>query len=142
MDHLLDFAIQHWELSLTLVLILALLIRLESDPQVKGVTYLSPQEMINLMNRQSAVVVDIRNAEAYTQGHVIDALPIPLDQLEQKISKLDKYKEKPIVISCATGQSAIKAGATLRKQGFSQVYVLKGGVAAWGEANLPLQKTA
>ncbi len=142
MDHLLDFAMQHWQLSLALVVILALLIRLESDPKVNGVTFLSPQEMIKLMNAHNAVVVDIRNAELYAQGHVIDALHIPLDEFEQKISKLDKFKEKPIVISCATGQTASKAGAILRKNDFTRVHALKGGIDAWGQENLPLTKAA
>jgi len=135
-----DFLINHWILwSLFLVALMGV-IRLELSQKVGGIMQLSPQEIINLINKKDAVVIDIREAGAFTAGHIVDSLSIPLDQIDNNPKKIEKYKKKPVVITCNKGISANKAGELLLKQGFEQVAVLKGGLNAWKEANLPLSK--
>jgi rhodanese-related sulfurtransferase len=92
------------------------------------------------MNRRNAVVLDVRETGDYAAGHITGARHIPETQLTDRLKELEKFKARPIVVCCRTGTRAPIAGATLRKQGFSEVVALRGGVAAWQQASLPLEK--
>jgi len=83
-------------------------------------------------------VVDVRHQDEFKVGHIVDAINIPLDNIENKMKTLEKYKTKPVILVCASGMRSLKAGQLLLKNGFNQVNNLKGGVAAWNQANLPL----
>jgi len=93
-----------------------------------------------LINQKDALVLDVRDAGDYHQGHILAARSIPLAQLEARISDLSKYKERPVIISCQNGNVSTKAAAVLRKHGFTQVFNLAGGIAAWQQAGLPVEK--
>lgn len=98
-----------------------------------------PKDAILLINRNNAVVIDIRANENYKSGHIVDAISAPLPEWNQKAKKLDKYKSKPMIVVCNTGTDAQKAAATLAKQGYT-AYALAGGMRAWTSAELPLVK--
>ncbi len=93
-----------------------------------------------LINREDAVVVDVRTDGEFSQGHIVNAVNIPQKSVEEQLTKLNKYRNKPIIMACRTGQVASGVGSKLRKNGFEQVYNLAGGLAAWESANLPLVK--
>ena len=93
---------------------------------------------INLINHDNAQVFDIRDAEAFSAGHIINAISTPIDGFAQ--ARMDKYKNKPLIIVCANSTKSQTLAATLRNQGFSQPYVLAGGMNAWLSANLPVVK--
>jgi len=139
-EQLTQFVIHHWALWLALFVLLGLLLRLELSSQVGGVTLSSTHEVTNLLNRDEGVVIDIRDEDAYKKGHITGAMSLPVAELEKKLKRLQKYKDKPIIISCASGQHFSKAGAILRKHGFEKIYALKGGINAWQKASLPLVK--
>ncbi|HEY6897662.1 MAG TPA: rhodanese-like domain-containing protein [Rhodocyclaceae bacterium] len=90
------------------------------------------------INREDALVLDVREPDEWSKGHIPNARHIALGQLEKRLHEIEKFKEKPVVVCCASGVRSAKAGDTLRKAGFAQVFSLNGGVSAWGEANLPL----
>lgn len=140
MDQLIQFVVNHWLLWTALVLVIVLLVYEETKRNVKGVLQVSPQQLTNLMNRESAVVVDVREANSFEQGHIVSAIHIPLTKLEESINKLNKYKSKPIILVCDIGQMSPRAGAILRKHGFEKIYYLSGGIAAWQRAGLPMVK--
>jgi rhodanese-related sulfurtransferase len=99
---------------------------------------LSPQQAINLINREEGVFVDLRDAAAYKQGHIVDALHIPMSKLaERSSSELASYKDKPVVLVCNIGQQAATAGKQLRAAGFNQVYKMAGGMMEWSNLQLP-----
>ncbi|EIJ42643.1 Rhodanese-related sulfurtransferase [Beggiatoa alba B18LD] len=101
---------------------------------------LQPQEATLKINREDAIVVDVREENEYTQGHIINALHIPLGSLVNKLNRLEKYRDRPIIVSCMTGQRSASAVGILKKNGFDNVYNLSGGIMAWHNANLPVAK--
>jgi len=101
----------------------------------------STSEAVLLINRQKAVLVDVRDATEYAAGHVANAKNIPLATIESTTA-LPKNKALPIVVVCNRGASASRAVMTLRKLGYENARTLIGGLAAWREANLPVEKSA
>jgi len=97
-------------------------------------------EATQLINRRDAIVLDVREPAEYAAGHLPHARHIPLGQLASRIKELDKFKERPIVITCASGNRSGSALGVLKKNGFKEVVNLKGGIAAWQQASLPLEK--
>lgn len=98
----------------------------------------SPQDATLMINRQDALVLDVRGPEDFGKGHVLNARNVPLAQLEGRAGELQKYKARPVIV-CEDGARS-GAAATLRKAGFEKVYTLAGGIAAWQQAGLPLEK--
>jgi rhodanese-related sulfurtransferase len=93
-----------------------------------------------LINQQNALVLDVREAAEYEKGHVLNARHIPVEDLAARSAEMEKYKSKPVIVVCESGNRADRAAAALRKQGFEQAVSLSGGVAAWRQAGLPLEK--
>ena len=137
MAQLVEFVGNHWMLVAALVVILALLahnLLLGSRGAV------DPQQATIMINHRDAIVVDVRPTTDFAQGHIINSINIPINGLEKQTATLDKYKERPIIISCRSGAQSSQACARLRKQGFAEVYNLRGGMMAWQNANLPVTR--
>ena len=98
-------------------------------------------EAVQLINRQDAAVVDVREPGEFKGGHIPNARNIPLGQLAERARDLDKLKGKPVVLACASGNRSMTAAGTLRKAGFEQVVSLSGGMAAWQQAGMPVEKS-
>lgn len=99
----------------------------------------SAAQVTQLMNRENGVVVDIRTKDEFKRGHITDALHIlPSDIKSGNLGGLENHKSDPIVVVCKNGQTAADSANQLAKAGFEKVYLLKNGLVAWGEANLPL----
>ena len=98
------------------------------------------QEAVQLINRRDAVVLDVRNASEFAAGHIPNARHIPAGEIEKRLKELDKLKSRPIVVSDQSGNRAAAACATLKKNGFAEVFPLKGGVLGWQQAAMPIEK--
>jgi rhodanese-related sulfurtransferase len=109
-------------------------------PLIAGgnVANLTPAEATLLMNREDALVLDVRETGEWGAGHITGARHITLGQLDKRLSELEKFKEKPIIVVCATGNRSSSACGQLKKHGFGKVYSLGGGISAWRDASLPL----
>ena len=107
--------------------------------QQAGAGGITPATAVQLMNRERAVVVDVCSAEEFAAAHVAGAKHIPLAELATA-KGLPGNKKLPIVVVCASGQRSAKAAAELRKLGHENVQSLAGGLKAWREANLPIEK--
>lgn len=105
-----------------------------------GVPNLSTAEAINLINRNHALVLDVREDTEFASGHIVDAKHIPLAKLAERLNELSKYKDKPILVNCQRGMRSAKACEILRKAEFKQVNNLQGGLDAWLAAKLPVVK--
>ncbi|MBI3776908.1 MAG: rhodanese-like domain-containing protein [Gammaproteobacteria bacterium] len=138
MEQLLTFAAQQWYLLLALVVIIAMLVH--SFVGAAGVKNIPPGEAVILINRQNAVVLDVRTDDEFKQGHIINSLHIPVGLLASRIKELEQHKSHPLVVICRTGQRSTQACSMLRKHGFESLYGLSGGIVAWQSANLPLAK--
>ncbi|THF62344.1 rhodanese-like domain-containing protein [Pseudothauera nasutitermitis] len=101
---------------------------------------LSPIEATLLINREDAVVVDVRNDGEYAQGHIPNALHVPLADLERRKGELEKYRDRPLVLCCQSGARSSGAIAALRKAGFEKLYNLRGGLYEWEKAGQPLDR--
>ncbi len=138
MEQIVQFATNHWELCLALLVILILIYVNEMLSQKKRAKELSPEAAVEMINHESAIVIDIRDQELYQKGHIIDSVRVSADDFNKK--SLEKYKTKPIIIVCAKGIQAAALAAKLRTQEFTQPMVLAGGFAAWLSAGLPVVK--
>jgi rhodanese-related sulfurtransferase len=105
-----------------------------------GSKEVSVQQAVQLINRRDAVVLDVRDAQEYGSGHIANARHIPAADVGKRIAELDKVKQRPVIVACRTGARAGAACALLRKNGFTEVFALKGGIVGWQQASLPLEK--
>lgn len=138
MEQLGQFIVNHWPLWLTLVIILALIALNERLTQKKRAKELTPQAAVNLINHDDAIVFDLREAEAFRNGHIIDAIRVTASDFNEQ--RMDKYKTKPLILVCARGLQSGPLATQLKQKGFEQPMVLAGGISAWQTAALPLVK--
>lgn len=135
MEQFIEFVGNHWMLSGLWVALLAAFLLHRSKT---GASAVGLQQAVSLINREDAVVLDIRDKKEYDAGHIVDAVHIPLGKLSERLPELDKYKSRPVVVACKMGQHSGEACKTLESAGFEQVVRLKGGMAAWRAEQLPL----
>lgn len=134
-DQIIEFSTNHWEMVGLFCLLLALVFWVESKGSASSLT---PASATALINNDDAVVLDIRPAAEYKTGYITDAINVPATTVKDSFGKLDKYKEKPIIVVCKTGMTSGATAKELQKNGFTSVYKMKGGIAEWQAANLPL----
>jgi len=138
----LDFIANNWHLFAALIVI-SLLIGIDTMRRGgAGANQVSAVQLPQLINQENAVVVDVCQPEEFRKGHIPAAINIPVDQIKEQLGQLEKFrkKDRPIVLSCRSGQRASRAAAVLRKNEFERVYTLSGGLAAWEKENLPLER--
>lgn len=140
MQQFTQFVLSHWMLWTLFVIILALLAFYELRNQVGGVRKIQPKDLVQLMNKENAVVIDIRAKDTFKDGHIIGSQNILANDLSEKSNKLQKFKNKSLVFVCNNGQQSLKSAIQVRRQGFEQVFCLQGGITAWRNASLPLTK--
>ncbi|MES2935383.1 MAG: rhodanese-like domain-containing protein [Pseudomonadota bacterium] len=94
-----------------------------------------------MINQGKTLLLDVRQAAEFAGGHLRDSRNISLAELPKKVSELDKFKAKPVIVICESGVRSSKATSILKNAGFAEVFSLDGGVAAWQAQGLPLQKS-
>ncbi len=134
------FAGRNPVLSLALAGLTIAIVFNEISALFRGYKGLRPAELTGLVNRDSALVVDLRPFADFDKGHIAGAKNVLMTQFDPENAQLKTAKSLPVVLVCKTGQSAGAAAKRLRKAGFEKVYVLDGGIAAWQQADLPLVK--
>ena len=97
-------------------------------------------EATRLLNQGPALVLDVRDGTDFAAGHLPRARNIPLKELDKRLDEIGKFKDKPVIVTCRGGARAGAACRFLKRAGFSMVYQLKGGVAAWEQASLPVER--
>lgn len=97
-------------------------------------------EATRLMNESNTLILDVRSQSEYSQGYIGRAKHVPIEQLANRVSELEKFKADPVLVYCRSGQRAAMGCRVLKKAGFSQIFNLKGGINAWVQADLPLEK--
>lgn len=108
--------------------------------RISGVKEVETLEATQLINHRDAVILDVREDKEFATGHLPNAKHIPLGQLAARLKDVEKFKNKPIVVNCRSGARSATACGILRKNGFEEVYNLKGGINAWQQANMPVEK--
>ena len=110
--------------------------------RVRGINEVDCVAALQLMNHKNALVLDVRDDAEYQTGHVLNSTLIPLGKLNERVGELEKYRDRPIVVVCRSGNRSGRACTMLGKLGFTQAHSLAGGIMAWQKANLPVEKTA
>jgi rhodanese-related sulfurtransferase len=134
-----DFIVKNWALIAIAAISGGMLIW----PLVRkstGGPWVNTLQATQLMNREDAVLIDVRGAAEFAGGHILGARHIPLADLGRRAGELDKHKAKPVIVYCNAGNASGSAVALLRRSGFENVANLTGGYAAWQQAGLPVEK--
>lgn len=139
-EELLAFAGRHPLLSFGLAGLTVAIIYNEVSGLFRGFKALRPAELTALVNRDNALVVDLRPAGDFEKGHIPGSKNVQMAQFDPENKQLAAAKALPVVLVCKTGQTAGDAAKRLKKAGFERVHVLDGGIAAWQQADLPLAK--
>lgn len=133
--------VQHnWMLILVFFASGAMLVWPLAQRRLSTVKELGTHELTRLMNDRNPVLLDLREAKEVEGGKLPNAVHIPLSELGSRASELSSLKGRPVVAYCARGNRTALAGRKLSKLGFSEVYSLRGGIAAWRSAGLPVAK--
>jgi rhodanese-related sulfurtransferase len=134
------FAGRHPILVPIFVVLTLAILWVEAMRLLRGGRQLAPAALTALVNREDALVVDVRAAADFEKGHIPGAKSLPLAQVEPGQKLLAAAKSRPVVLVCKSGQSADGAAGKLRKAGFERVFVLAGGIDGWQQAGLPLAR--
>lgn len=140
MDLYINFVTHNWMLIIALFVILGMLFFNLFGGRLRGYQTVGPADSVNLINREDAIVLDVRENKEYQGGHILNSIHIPQSALAKRVTELEKYKSRPIIVGCRSGHRSAHACGLLKKQGFETVYNLSGGVMAWQSANLPLTR--
>ncbi len=100
----------------------------------------SVTEAVQLINRKDALVIDVRDTGEYEAGHIAGARHVPEKQLAERLKELEKFKERSIIVACRSGMRSDAAVQVLRRNGFNASVCLHGGIGAWEQAGMPLEK--
>ena len=131
---LINFLIERYYLSLPLLIVIFLLIYSSST---KGGKKISPQFLISLANNENAFILDLRNSELFNQGRITGSINIPFNNLSKRFNEIPE-NNKSIVLVCDMGNVSPNAGELLKKEGYKDILILRGGVNEWKLQNLPL----
>lgn len=139
-DALIAFAAQSPILSSIFVVLTVALVYTEVARLFVGYKTVSPAQLTDLINRESALLVDVSAIAEFDKGHILGAKHVAMSQFDPENKLLAKAKELPVAVVCRTGQSSSEAAKRLHKAGFTRVYWLNDGLNAWIQADLPLTK--
>ena len=139
-EELLAFLGRNQMLSMTLAALTVAIIANEISRLFRGFKVLRPAELTAMVNRDNALVVDLRPSTDFTKGHIPGSKNVQMSQFDPENKQLAPAKALPVVLVCKTGQTAGSAAKRLKKAGFENVYVLDGGIGGWQQADLPLVK--
>ena len=142
MQKFLIFVSEQWLLVTALAAAIAALAWLEN--RRSGVS-VSTHQLTSLVNRESAVIVDLRDKSDYSEGHIVDAVNVPFSQWQAELNNdgktaLDQYQDQPIVLVCKMGQQSSAVAKRLQAKGKTNVYRLSGGLMEWQGNQMPLVK--
>lgn len=126
------------------LLALALLAVVAFLPRIIGRLRLGPTLDIDklrqrLQQEEKPLLLDVRTAEDYASRHIVDAVNIPLEELEKRVDELAPDQERPIAIICTTDRRSRKAAQMLGREGFADVHVVLGGMTQWQKQSLPVE---
>ena len=140
MGQIVDFIFNHPFLVAAFVALVIMLIMNEFKRKLLGFKDVGPNDAVRMMNQDGAVILDVREDKEYQEGHILNAIHIPLGLLESRLDELEEHKSKPIIVYCRTGQRSAKAGVILQRQGYQSIFKLGGGMMAWTGANMPVSR--
>jgi rhodanese-related sulfurtransferase len=138
MTNIAEFILNHWILSSSCFVLIGVFLSMEWIEKQIVMRQLKPIELIDWVNHHEAVLIDTRTPAQFQQGHITNAINMDPSAIDG--AKLAAYREKPIILVCASGRSVLPLGKQLKQQGFKQVMSLAGGMQRWQTDSLPVVK--
>lgn len=135
-----DFLVRNWPIVLVFVLSGAMLLWPLVQRRLVPVREIGTLDATRLINSEDPLVLDVREAKEFAGSRLPNALHIPLSQLKDRGAELAKFVARPVIVYCDRGLSGGAAAAALERLGFKRVQSLRGGLRAWKDAGLPIQK--
>lgn len=134
----LEFVTQYWYLFALFALIgIWLLIDIFKSDAL-GIKSIEPAMVAQLQSREDAQIIDLRSKNDYKNGHIASSINIPDNEFDNSLTKLKKFRDKPVILCCPLGRESFKAATKLQKNEFTRVHMLKGGIESWKNEGLPL----
>ncbi|MGL4859251.1 MAG: rhodanese-like domain-containing protein [Enterobacteriaceae bacterium] len=141
MQEIMQFVGRHTILSLAWIGLLMAVVYMTFKSLVSKIKEINRAAAIQLMNKEEAVVVDLRTREEFRKGHIINAVNLTPSEIKAgNLGELNKEKSHPLIVACANGTTARQSAEILFKAGFTRVYTLKDGISGWQGENMPLVK--
>lgn len=137
---ILQFLQNNWPLVLVMLISGSMLVWPLVHSPLSAMREIGAVQATQLINRKDALMLDLREAKDYEGGRVPNAMHIPLSQLAARGQELGKFTSRPLIAYCDRGNRSRTAAGALAKLGFKEIYALRGGLRAWAEAGLPLEK--
>jgi len=134
-----EFIAQNWVLIAGIAFVIFMLLFEPLRMRMSGIATASVFDAVSLSNHDGAIFVDVREKKEMTGGIISGAYQVPLSSFENSATQLDKFKDKPVIVYCRTGNRSPNAAGKLKKKGFNRVYTLTGGILAWQKEKLPLE---
>ncbi|MBQ62664.1 MAG: sulfurtransferase [Gammaproteobacteria bacterium] len=136
-EQLFEFAGNHYILVSILLFLIVVFVINEGK---QGGAAITPTSLVTLVNREGAVIVDIRDGKEFSGGHIAGAVSMPFSSFDSRVDELESFRDKPVVIVCKMGQHAGTIGRRLKAKGYENVRRLAGGMGEWTASNLPVVK--
>ena len=141
MPSAIEFAQKHTLLTIAWIAIFCMVVYSFIQAASRKFRIISQAEMVCLINNDEAAVIDLRSLDEFQRGHIVNSINVlPTEIKSRNLGKIEHHKETPVVLVDVNGISAATSAASLVKQGFTKVYVLKDGISGWAGANFPLVK--
>lgn len=141
MDRYIEFATNHWMLFIALLVVTFLLIQDLIESALQNFESLSPILAVTKMNQTDAIILDVREPNEYSKGHIENAINSPLEKLDEHINQLESKKNSTFIVVCQTGTRSGPACKKLSKLGFDNLFKLAGGMQSWEENKLPIKSS-
>lgn len=135
-----EFIKNHWLLVLAFFIVLGLIIFEEMRKNIGSGKNILPQKAVDLINHGNAVVIDLRDQQAFISGHILESINVVSKDMTEAVKKIAAYKKQTVILLGKDEHSAASLQAKLQKEGFADVHVLRGGITAWKNASLPIIK--
>ena len=129
------FLIDYWYFSVPLFFFIFLFAYSEMN---KGGKKIEHNQLTRLVNKQSAILIDLRKKEDYENGHIMTAMNYPHQEFDNQMHELEKFKDRPIILICDMGRNSANIGVKLKKSEFEKTFRLNGGMMTWTQENLPV----
>ena len=138
-----EFVLANWELFAGVAVVAMLLVATGSMASISGVIPAPPAQVVQAINREKAVVLDLRDEESFAQGHLFGAKNVDVTRLdEQGLRGLGIGSDDPVILVTGPRDSTGPLVKLLKAYGVPTIYQLKGGIQSWKDDNLPLESTA
>jgi rhodanese-related sulfurtransferase len=135
-----EFVVQNIGLVALFVVSGAMLVWPELSRLIGSASDIGTLEATRLMNQGSTLILDVGDDKEFASGHLPRSRNIPVRDLAARLEEIAKYREKAVIVAARSNAKASAAVRALKRAGFKTVYQLKGGVPAWQQASLPMEK--